>query len=298
MSSRTPLNQRLLPEGRLRRALRHGVLEGLSVAGGTYGQVRSKLETERVQFLYLHFFPQSDEQILREVLTKFKNDHEFVPYSRAVDLATNGSTDGGAYLSLSVDDGFLSNARLGAFLKTLDISACFFICPGLVGQPRENLVAHFPNSLGDEERALNWQEVERLLDQGHEIGNHTMTHPILSRLPQRQAMDQIAEARELLQTKVGTGEHFAWPCGQFQHFTDDLADFVFASGHTSCASAVRGSHSLRVVSEERSAQPCLRRENIDPPWRPRQIDYLMSRGAATPLGVTDSWPAGWRDPSM
>jgi hypothetical protein len=56
--------------------------------------------------------------------------------------------------------------------------------------------------------------------------------------------DEIFKARELLIRRLGpgAGKHFAWPYGEPRHITQAAIDDVFAAGHESCASAVRGTH--------------------------------------------------------
>lgn len=66
----------------------------------------------------------------------------------------------------------------------------------------------------EENRFLNWNEVRRLRDEGFEIGAHTVTHPILPRLPIEEVERELTASQEALERELGTRPTlFAYPNG-------------------------------------------------------------------------------------
>lgn len=282
-----PLSQRIIPEGKTRDAIRTSLLTGLAFA--SQGRTDAALSQPRVQNLYLHFLPPKDEARFTEAIDALAMRSSFATYSDAASLSVAGAPEEPT-LSISFDDGFATNLRAAEILAEKGISACFFICPELIGMTRAELLPYFGKSLGQEQRSLTWQEVERLLELGHEIGSHTLTHPILAELPLQEGIRQIRESKRQLEARVGSIRHFAWPCGQFHHFTSDLANEVFAAGYDTCASAVRGAHRLATAPSEL----CIRREHWVTDWPLSHLLYLMGRSVRADPPGAGRWPADWR----
>ena len=283
---RRPLAQRLLRDGPVRATLRDLALTTLGVARRRH--TAEALRTPRVQNLYLHFLPSEDAAQFRQLVTRLSADHTFVPYSQAVARAVNGPLDR-PYLSFSFDDGFATNLRAAEILAEVGISACFFVFTGWIGLERGDLLRTFPTSLGDEERTLTWSEVERLLELGHEIGSHTMDHRDLVQLPLAAAVEQIERSKAVLESRIGPVDHFAWPNGQFHHFSAELARATFAAGYASCASAVRGAH----VETSGRHDLCVRRDHVVSSWPTSHVLYLLGRGVAGQGRAAGQWPTSW-----
>lgn len=284
--SRPPLSQRVLPAGALRSTLRHAALTALSVAHRSHTQ--EALRRSRVQNLYLHFLPPGEESHFIGLIRRLRDNHEFLSYSDAVEMAANGPIES-PYLSISFDDGFESNLRAARLLAKEEISACFFIAPNLVGKDRDELLPTFGDALGAEQRTLGWGEVEELLELGHEVGSHTLDHAVLSEIPLPEASRQISGSKEMLEKRLGPIQHFAWPRGQFHHFGPELVQEVRAAGYRSCASAVRGAH----VSPTPHEDLCLRREHWVTGWPESHVTYLMGRSARHANDQTGGWPEAW-----
>jgi peptidoglycan/xylan/chitin deacetylase (PgdA/CDA1 family) len=68
---------------------------------------------------------------------------------------------------------------------------------------------------------LRWDELRRLHDAGVAIGAHTMSHPILSRVPAGVAEREIAGGKDRLERELGIPvSAFAYPNGRPQDFDD------------------------------------------------------------------------------
>jgi peptidoglycan/xylan/chitin deacetylase (PgdA/CDA1 family) len=109
-------------------------------------------------------------------------------------------------VSLSFDDARITQIEHGvSILDTHDVRATFYVTPSLMDQ-----------------RLDQWRAAAR---SGHEIGNHTVTHPCTGNLEFTRAnaiedytlerMDaELAQANAIIEDKLGvTPRTFAYPCG-------------------------------------------------------------------------------------
>jgi peptidoglycan/xylan/chitin deacetylase (PgdA/CDA1 family) len=271
----------------IRAGVRYGVLSALAKVSTRL--TRRSLATKRVQNLYFHFLPESDIDNFLSLVRVLAKDHVFISYSEAVWRVENDAIDK-PYLSISFDDGFQSNLRAGELLAQEGISACFFVCPNMVGKDRQALQRDFIGDIGDETRMMKWSEIKQLIQLGHEIGSHTLDHKTLSQLPHYEAHHQIVRSKEILETELGTIKHFAWPNGRFHHFAPELIDSVTQAGYKSSASAERGAHLTGV----KMSNGCIRRENCEARWPISHTLYLLGRSVRKSDTSTGKWPREWQ----
>lgn len=93
-----------------------------------------------------------------------------------------------------------------------------------------------------------WPTLKRAVrDPLFHVGAHTITHPILSRLPAEQARTEIVESRSRIQSELDVFvEHFAYPygsddvCGKREF--DMVADLGFKSGVTTMPGVLVNDH--------------------------------------------------------
>lgn len=270
-----------------RSAARHAALDILSIL--TRSKTHSRLKQNRVQNLYFHFLPDEDVANFVRLIDTLTEEHTFIPYSEATSRIKSGLIDG-RYLSISFDDGFKSNVQAAQILADRGISACFFVCPDMVGKDRKYLEQYFSGDLGTEQRMMTWEEIQYIKDLGHEIGSHTLTHPVLSELPLNEARRQVVDSKAILDARFGSTKHFAWPRGRFFHFSDELADIVVNAGYQTCSSAERGAHLKRATA----LNICIRRENCVASWPIRHSLYLLGRSIRTGHNNYGQWPIGWQ----
>lgn len=281
-----PLSQRFSQGSVVREYVRGAALTVLSTM--LRKKTAMSLRTARLQNLYLHFLPADDELEFITLIRRLRRGHQIITYSEMVHRAKHGPIDQ-PYLTLSFDDGFGTNIRAARLLAEEGISACFFVCPDLIGESRGTLLETFPNSLGGESRCLTWDEVDEVLLLGHEVGSHTLTHPVLVELPFDEAARQIHSSKKVLEQHVGAIKHFAWPRGQFHHFSTRLLHEVINAGFVSCTSAVRGAH----TKASEISPPCIYREHWVTGWPEEHLLYLMGRSVRKRLGESGQWPSEW-----
>lgn len=86
------------------------------------------------------------------------------------------------------------------------------------------------------ERMLNWTQVREMQKAGISFGAHTMTHPVLSRLPLPEAERELRDSKQLIENHLQTPAlDFAYPFG---HAWDCSADVEHLAARVGFRSAV------------------------------------------------------------
>lgn len=100
------------------------------------------------------------------------------------------------------------------------------------------LRVELPDNIG-EQVTLSWDEVLKMSQNGISFGAHTVTHPILTRLPSEEAREEICNSKKNVEERLGKPcTLFAYPDGDFNA---EIVELVRESGFTA---AVTGSPKL------------------------------------------------------
>jgi peptidoglycan/xylan/chitin deacetylase (PgdA/CDA1 family) len=92
-----------------------------------------------------------------------------------------------------------------------------------------------------EHRPMTWAQLRALAADGFEVGAHTRTHPILSRIGPEQLHDEIRGSKEQIERSVGFPvRHFAYPNGQSEDYTPEVVAEVSKAGYLAAVTAVPG----------------------------------------------------------
>jgi peptidoglycan/xylan/chitin deacetylase (PgdA/CDA1 family) len=262
-----------------REVARKLVLDTASFTYKVTGAINAFLKKPRVQLLYIHHIFKDEEILLRKLIEKLSEHHSFISHSEAVNRILSGDIDK-PYVSVSSDDGLKNNLRAGAILAEYNISACFFICPGVIGETQYETIKTFSeNQLHlPPVEFMNWKDVEELQKQGHDIGGHTMSHVNMAKCDPQQLTDEIQQCYDKIKKHCGTVNHFAFPYGRFHHFTAKAQNLVFSSGFNSCASAERGCH-ISSVGNINKEELLLRRDHVILTWPIEHILFFIARNA-------------------
>ena len=226
----------------------------------------------RTQFFHSHGLRLEDEKDFLEKITIIKDIFTFMSFYDAFKTVLTDISK--PIAALSFDDGKKSSTRIGEILSDQEISACFFVCPGLVGT----------------DGYMSWIDIKKLVELGHEIGGHTMNHPDLGKQKQSVIHDEIYDCRRELLERGIVANHFAWPFGRFENFNEYSRQIVFESGFISCASGVRGCHS--VTHETGHDQLCLRRDQFEAHWPDSHMKYFIYRSAHRASITDNHFPYG------
>jgi peptidoglycan/xylan/chitin deacetylase (PgdA/CDA1 family) len=272
-----------------RASIRAAALSTLAAAAQMSGRMARALRRPRVQFVYLHHVLIDEEQGFRRLLQDLSRLHTFTTYSDAVRRVQAGDIDR-PYVCFSWDDGFRDNLRAARVLEEFGTRGCFFVCPGIVGEQSDQSLRAFCRNLDFPVLTpfLSWQDMEKLVADGHEVGGHTMTHPDLGALSPAAIGDEVARSREEIRKRLGKAQHFAWPRGRWINFSPAARDAVFAAGFISCASAVRGCHVT--ASGPSAAELCIRRDHIFANWPASHVRYLLMRNSVAASKADNAWP--------
>ncbi len=236
-------------------------------------------KTPRIQFLYIHHIFKDEEASLIQLLQYLQKDHVFISYSDAVRRICNDDIDA-PYICLSSDDGFKNNLSAAKIFQQFGISACFFINPEFTTnaesfeKTKTNCISKL--SLPPVE-FMNWNDVNSLIEMGHEIGAHTLSHDNLANISDADFELDCLKSIEQIRQNCKEVKHFAWPYGRFFHFSESKQNIVFNVGFESCASAERGCHLGLKTNNYKDL--ILRRDHIVLNWPLRHIEYFLMRNA-------------------
>jgi len=105
-----------------------------------------------------------------------------------------------AYVSITFDDGYLSQYKAAELLERYGYRGTFYIPADLVGKEFEG------------KQLMSWPELETLQNRGHEIGAHTFSH-VNSSVPEDIYNAGVLLGKEILQEHGFSTKDFAYPYG-------------------------------------------------------------------------------------
>jgi peptidoglycan/xylan/chitin deacetylase (PgdA/CDA1 family) len=163
-----------------------------------------------------------------------------------------------AALLASPNKSFLFPAVLGERAVSIQTRedkrrCCILLARGLKGIPdaeRKQRMTEIFRDLGVDKEALDnsgtrmmltWDEVTEMVNNGISFGSHSHTHPILSRVPLKEAMDDIRLSKHVLEEQLGGPvRHFAYPNGRREDFSEELRAYCKKIGFESVSTVVYG----------------------------------------------------------
>lgn len=149
--------------------------------------------------------PEALEQQLRRLLARGYRPTTFA----GARYGTAGVRD----LCVTFDDGFRSVMERGApVLDRLGVPATLFVTSGFVDGEIDAPTAE-PGGRG-ELAPLDWDGIRALAARGWEIGAHTVTHPVLTGLPDATLADELDGSRAAVEERIDAAcTSFAYPYG-------------------------------------------------------------------------------------
>jgi peptidoglycan/xylan/chitin deacetylase (PgdA/CDA1 family) len=98
---------------------------------------------------------------------------------------------------------------------------------------------------------LSWEEARNMQAHGISFGAHTVSHPILTRVPLEQAEYEIAESKNQIEGKLGIAVRtFAYPNGQKQDISPEVIHAVKRAGFQAAFSLIAGPSPFDEVQRE------------------------------------------------
>ncbi|MEN0109432.1 MAG: polysaccharide deacetylase family protein [Planctomycetota bacterium] len=266
-----------------------------ALAWGDRLSVRRTTTRPNVQILLLHHVFADEVDDFRRLIAGLADGYDFVSYTEAVRIASGETARDRDCLAFSFDDGLKSCLTAARVLEEFNATACFFVCPSVVGLTDHRVIERFcRDRLGmPATELMGWADLERLASCGHEIGNHTMRHPRVANLAVDEMAEEIGAAHEVLAGRFGVRPHFAWPYGKLADFNALAARVARDVGVRSIASGVRGAHRIGPPIESLRPAPLLRRQSLVAGWPIRHGRHFLRHAASKALSPADSWPKGW-----
>jgi peptidoglycan/xylan/chitin deacetylase (PgdA/CDA1 family) len=227
------------------------------------------------RILVYHWVHDHERKSFAQHVAALARDFEPVSLSQGLERLRSGELLG-RELAITFDDGFRSGlTNAAAALEQNGFRACFFLITDLVGAApelvsricRERL--HLPGGL----EPLSWEDVQRLLELGHEIGSHTCSHPDLAAMSPRERDSELYGSREELERRTGRAPaFFAVPYGDRARFSPVIGQAAREAGYSACLTAQRGRN---LPSTDLYA---LRRDNASAAWPFRHVRYFLATG--------------------
>ncbi len=141
----------------------------------------------------------------------------------------------GKIVILTFDDGYYDNFKNALpILKKFNFTATLFVVSDLIGSFNKwdykeiNMIKPL----------MNEEQIKIWIDSGMEIGSHTRTHPILTKLSEKELISEIVKSKEILERKFKVEiKHFCYPYGIYN---DLVVDCVKNANYKSAWTLDRG----------------------------------------------------------
>lgn len=128
---------------------------------------------------------------------------------------------------VTFDDGYASTLRAVPILAEVGFPGTVFVVTDFV-ESHEPLswpgIEHLlsPDTV-EEMRPLTWEAVDVLAAGGWEVGSHTMTHPLLTRVGDERLQAELEQSRAAIERRVGSCLSLAYPYGLADERVADAA---------------------------------------------------------------------------
>jgi peptidoglycan/xylan/chitin deacetylase (PgdA/CDA1 family) len=118
---------------------------------------------------------------------------------------------------VTFDDGYASTSHAAPILAEVGFPGTVFVVTDFVesGEPLSWAgIDHLRSSdTVHELRPLSWEQVETLAGAGWEIGSHTTTHPLLTRVDDGRLREELELSRAAIERRIGSCVSLAYPYG-------------------------------------------------------------------------------------
>lgn len=187
--------------------------------------------------IYFHSVEEKNIETFIYLLNYFKNQgYNFVNAREFVN-----STDK-KILFTSFDDNYYSWFTLLDIFEKLNIHATFYINAGpirdLSSKTEQEKYFDLIKHKG-QRKTLSTDEIKIIKNRGHEIGNHTNSHRMLTSVNYETACEDIELGKinleKIIDAKI---EDFSFPFGMKRHFNEQLRKYCEAIGLTTVANAI------------------------------------------------------------
>jgi peptidoglycan/xylan/chitin deacetylase (PgdA/CDA1 family) len=117
----------------------------------------------------------------------------------------------------------------------------------LYGEARRRFVEEVEEALRPDssrqpkQRMLNWNQIREMHRNGISFGSHTVTHPIIARLPREEMLKEMRDSKQRLTDELSTRiSAFAYPNGQAGDYNEETKAVLKECGYTCAVTCGRG----------------------------------------------------------
>jgi peptidoglycan/xylan/chitin deacetylase (PgdA/CDA1 family) len=159
-------------------------------------------------------------------------------------LLKEGKTPPPRTVAITFDDCYRDNLFAARVLADHRLPATFFVPTRYIGTDYvfewDKSLKRMPN--------LGWDDVKELLQMGHEIGSHTVSHADLGQVGPEAARSELGDSRKALEDRLQRPiRWFAYPFGGRNNFRPEYLPLVYEVGYDACFSGFGGFVSPRTA---------------------------------------------------
>lgn len=139
--------------------------------------------------------------------------------------------------AITFDDCYRDNLFAARVLAEHELPATFFIPPRYVGTDHvfdwDKDLKRMPN--------LTWDDVKEMVQLGHDIGSHTVSHADLGAIGPEEARVELRDSKKMLEDTLQRPVRWlAYPYGGRNNFRPEYLPLVYEYGYEACFSAYGG----------------------------------------------------------
>jgi peptidoglycan/xylan/chitin deacetylase (PgdA/CDA1 family) len=157
--------------------------------------------------------------------------------------AEEALTSRGRVLHVTFDDAYRNLESVLPVLERLQVPATVFACTDFAADGRPLAVPELAARAAgyhDEIATMDWDALRAISERGFEVGSHTASHAHLTRLSDRELMDELRSSRERIETELSRPCRFlAYPYGENDERVRKVAE----------AAGYEAGYSLRATGE-------------------------------------------------
>ena len=92
-------------------------------------------------------------------------------------------------------------------------------------------------------KMMSWANLREMSDRGMIVGSHTVNHPMLRTLAEKELDTELRQSKAQVENSIGCHvKHFAYPNGTQEDLSPLILDSVKRAGYTSAVTTMRGSN--------------------------------------------------------
>ncbi|MCC7303048.1 MAG: polysaccharide deacetylase family protein [Bacteroidia bacterium] len=224
-------------------------------------------------------------QGFREQLSLYKDHFHLISPKEFEAAYSNKEKADHPSLLLTFDDGLKNNLHAAEALNTLGLKAWFFVLPAFIDTPPPGQKLYFQkhirplidpelDSEAEDHEAMNWNDLNQLVADGHSVGSHSYTHNLLANHPDlAERIKEIAESRSLIAERlaISADQVKAFCCPNNTAYSTGVPEMQLIRKHYSY---FFGSYPGSNINRESYH---IRRSNVECYWTAGQVYWALNR---------------------